>query len=84
MLDIQERLHTLTEEDMNAQVITWHKGCYSTFTSETILERMRKQQQVSAEASTSRNYKTQFTIINGLAVLHLLPSSEQTKERFTE
>jgi len=52
-IDVLDRLENLSEEDFSAHEIRWHKACYSTFSSESKLCRLRNKRQASAETSTS-------------------------------
>ena len=42
--DVLQRLETLSREDFEDLKVNWHKSCYSSFTSESKLSRLRKSQ----------------------------------------
>ena len=49
-----DRLNILSNEDFDGLALRWHKTCYSNFSSESKLQRLRKQYQTSTSiASTS-------------------------------
>ena len=51
---VLDRLNILSNEDFDGLALRWHKTCYSKFSSESKLQRLRKQYQTSTSiASTS-------------------------------
>ena len=51
---VLDRLNILSDEDFDGLELRWHKTCYSNFSSESKLQRLRKQCQTSTSiASTS-------------------------------
>ena len=53
-LIVLDRLNILSDEDFDGLELRWHKTCYSNFSSESKLQRLRKQCQTSTSiASTS-------------------------------
>jgi len=49
--DVLDRLNGL-HQDFDSSDITWHRSCYSSFTSESKLERLRKQRLAALEDDT--------------------------------
>jgi len=43
--DVIERIRIILDDEHSSQTVVWHKDCYSTYTSETQLERLSKKRQ---------------------------------------
>ena len=55
-LDVLDRLEILSQEDFDALEVKWHKSCYGTFSSESKLDRLRKQCQASSQEGPSTSH----------------------------